>query len=225
MANPTAAMSLAGGDGVPLNAIVLRGGMIVDGTGRPPYDGDVLIQHGRVAATGALVPRAVPRAREVDVRGKIVAPCWIDVTGNLDSTTRWQEWTVSTSTGGSGGVGTFALGSSSSEAARAAVRSWVRDRELKPEQELALAVRAHTRDPARACGMLDRGTLEVNMRADVNVIAIPGLVSLASAPVLRPSQLLRWVRRALRTPQSVITQVRAFTCQGRIVVSVSIGAG
>jgi N-acyl-D-aspartate/D-glutamate deacylase len=46
----------------------------------------------------------------------------------------------------------------------------VRDRERGKRFKLEQAVRMHTRDTARCVGLEDRGTIEVGMKADINVI-------------------------------------------------------
>jgi N-acyl-D-amino-acid deacylase len=56
---------------------ILRGGAVIDGSGRPRRRADVAIADDRIAAVGA-VDRAAG-AREIDVSGKIVAPGFIDV--------------------------------------------------------------------------------------------------------------------------------------------------
>src|SRR5436189_141829 len=56
---------------------ILRGGEVIDGTGRPRRRADIAIAGDRVAAVGAVDKAA--GAREVDVSGKIVAPGFIDV--------------------------------------------------------------------------------------------------------------------------------------------------
>src|SRR5215210_474662 len=58
--------------------VILRGGTVVDGTGRPRYPADVAIHGDRIAAIGPGLAR-VTDAREIDVSGKIVAPGFIDV--------------------------------------------------------------------------------------------------------------------------------------------------
>ena len=57
--------------------LILRGGEVIDGTGRPRWRADVAIAGDRVAAVGTV--DRVEAAREVDVSGKIVAPGFIDV--------------------------------------------------------------------------------------------------------------------------------------------------
>jgi N-acyl-D-amino-acid deacylase len=56
---------------------ILRGGMVIDGTGARRFPADVAISGDRIAALGE-VPQSA-RAREIDVSGKIVAPGFIDV--------------------------------------------------------------------------------------------------------------------------------------------------
>ena len=58
--------------------MILRGGTVIDGTGRPRYPADVAITGDRIAAIGRALPKATG-AREIDVSGKIVAPGFIDV--------------------------------------------------------------------------------------------------------------------------------------------------
>jgi N-acyl-D-aspartate/D-glutamate deacylase len=47
---------------------------------------------------------------------------------------------------------------------------WARDRTRGPKLPLAYVVRKQTRDTARLYGMTDRGTIEVGMKADLNLI-------------------------------------------------------
>src|SRR5215510_16019578 len=56
---------------------ILRGGDVIDGTGRPRRRADVAIGADRITAIGEI--DRVAGAREVDVSGKIVAPGFIDV--------------------------------------------------------------------------------------------------------------------------------------------------
>lgn len=58
--------------------LILRGGTVVDGTGRPGTPADVAIAGDRIAAIGQGLAK-MTGAREVDVSGKIVAPGFIDV--------------------------------------------------------------------------------------------------------------------------------------------------
>ena len=49
---------------------------------------------------------------------------------------------------------------------------WARDRTRGDIMPLELLVKLNSRDPARMYGWTDRGTLEVGMRADINVIDV-----------------------------------------------------
>jgi dihydroorotase/N-acyl-D-amino-acid deacylase len=64
--------------------IVITTGHIVDGTGSPWYSGDVGIRDGRIAAIGSL--SAAPRKRTIDAAGRVVAPGFIDMLGQSETT-------------------------------------------------------------------------------------------------------------------------------------------
>ena len=56
---------------------------------------------------------------------------------------------------------------------------FVRDRERGKRFPLERAVKMHTHDTARCVGLEDRGTLEVGMKADINIIDFENLRLLA----------------------------------------------
>ncbi len=64
--------------------VVITNGHIIDGTGSPWYSGDVGIRDGKVAAIGNL--SAAPRKRTIDAAGKVVAPGFIDMLGQSETT-------------------------------------------------------------------------------------------------------------------------------------------
>jgi dihydroorotase/N-acyl-D-amino-acid deacylase len=64
--------------------IVIRNGHIVDGTGSPWYSGDIGIRHGRIAAIGNLSGASAKRT--IDARGMVVAPGFIDMLGQSETT-------------------------------------------------------------------------------------------------------------------------------------------
>ena len=66
----------------PAYDLVLRGGRIVDGTGNPWFVGDVAIRGDKIAAVGR-VPAGMAR-REIDARGLVVAPGFIDIHSHSD---------------------------------------------------------------------------------------------------------------------------------------------
>ena len=70
-----------------MHDLVVRGGTIVDGTGRERFTGDVAIEHGRIVAVGSV---AESGRRELDARGSIVAPGWVDVHTHYDGQVTWD---------------------------------------------------------------------------------------------------------------------------------------
>ncbi len=64
--------------------VVITNGHIIDGTGSPWYSGDIGIRAGRIAAIGNL--SAAARKRTVDAKSKVVAPGFIDMLGQSETT-------------------------------------------------------------------------------------------------------------------------------------------
>lgn len=64
--------------------LVITNGHIIDGTGSPWYSGDVGIRNGRIAAIGNLSESA--RKRTIDAHGQVVAPGFIDMLGQSETT-------------------------------------------------------------------------------------------------------------------------------------------
>lgn len=61
--------------------VIIAGGRIVDGTGKPAFAADVAIKDGRIAKIGAVTGTATTR---LDARGLVVAPGFIDVHTHSD---------------------------------------------------------------------------------------------------------------------------------------------
>lgn len=76
-----AAVLIAAGAGAADFDLVIAGGRVVDGTGRPAFVGDVAIKDGRVAQVGAVTGTAAAR---IDARGRVVAPGFIDAHTHSD---------------------------------------------------------------------------------------------------------------------------------------------
>ncbi len=67
--------------------LVVRGALVVDGTGREPVHGDVAVNDGRIAAVGRVPERGT---REIDGAGLAVAPGFIDVHTHYDCQLFWD---------------------------------------------------------------------------------------------------------------------------------------
>ena len=68
--------------------VVIRDGLIVDGSGGEPYAGDVAVQGGRIAAVGRVQGRG---AEEIDARGLIVTPGFVDIHTHYDGQAIWSD--------------------------------------------------------------------------------------------------------------------------------------
>jgi N-acyl-D-amino-acid deacylase len=66
---------------------------IVDGTGAPERRGAVAVRDGKIAAAGPDMPRSAAGdgAREIDARGQVVAPGFIDVHTHFDPQICWDR--------------------------------------------------------------------------------------------------------------------------------------
>jgi N-acyl-D-aspartate/D-glutamate deacylase len=64
--------------------ILIRGGLVIDGSGRPGEIGDVAVRDGRVAALGQSLPES--GAKVIDAAGLVVAPGFIDIKTHSDFT-------------------------------------------------------------------------------------------------------------------------------------------
>ena len=62
--------------------IIIRNGQVIDGSGRPGYKADVAIKNDRIALIGKL--RGAKAKREIDARGQVVAPGFLDMLGQSE---------------------------------------------------------------------------------------------------------------------------------------------
>jgi N-acyl-D-aspartate/D-glutamate deacylase len=69
--------------------LVIRGGTVMDGTGRPAVEADVAIADGRIAAIGPKLD--AKGAEEIDARGKLVTPGFVDIHTHYDGQAVWDS--------------------------------------------------------------------------------------------------------------------------------------
>lgn len=67
--------------------VIVRGGLLVDGSGKPGYKGDIAIQDGRIVVVGQVQGEA---RQVVDAEGRVVAPGFIDPHTHFDVQLLWD---------------------------------------------------------------------------------------------------------------------------------------
>ncbi len=68
--------------------LVVRGGLVVDGTGEDPRRADVAVSGGRIASIGS----DLTGRRVVDAAGALVVPGFIDIHTHYDPQATWDPW-------------------------------------------------------------------------------------------------------------------------------------
>ena len=68
--------------------LVIRNGTVVDGTGADPVAGDVAVSGGRITHVGTVSGAG---AEEIDARGKIVTPGFVDIHTHYDGQAVWDS--------------------------------------------------------------------------------------------------------------------------------------
>jgi N-acyl-D-amino-acid deacylase len=68
--------------------LVVRNGTVVDGTGGAPFEGDIAIADGRIAAIGKIDGRGKD---EIDAKGLLVTPGFVDIHTHYDGQVIWSD--------------------------------------------------------------------------------------------------------------------------------------
>ena len=77
--------------------LVIRGGLVVDGTGSPPFEADVGIAGSRIVSVGRI---AKCGADEIDARGLLVTPGFVDPHTHYDAQVMWSNHLTPSSNNG-----------------------------------------------------------------------------------------------------------------------------
>ncbi|MEZ5816921.1 MAG: amidohydrolase family protein [Hyphomicrobiaceae bacterium] len=67
---------------------VIKGGTIVDGSGKPGFTGDVALKDGKISQVGG---KAGAAKREIAADGLLVTPGWVDVHTHYDGQATWDS--------------------------------------------------------------------------------------------------------------------------------------
>ena len=72
-----------------MHDLVIRNGTVIDGTGAPAREADVAIDGDRIAAVGKVAARG---REEVEAKGKMVTPGFVDVHTHFDGQVTWDPY-------------------------------------------------------------------------------------------------------------------------------------
>ena len=67
--------------------LIVRGGTVVDGSGEPSFVGDIAVNDGVIVAVGDVAGEA---KSEIDAKGLLVTPGWVDVHTHYDGQATWD---------------------------------------------------------------------------------------------------------------------------------------
>src|SRR5258705_7660563 len=68
--------------------LVIRGGSIADGLGGELFEADVAVSDGRIVEVGRVLSKGT---EEIDARGKLIAPGFVDVHTHYDGQVTWSQ--------------------------------------------------------------------------------------------------------------------------------------
>ena len=68
--------------------LIIRNGTVVDGTGADPFEADVAIDGGKIVAVGEVAGRGI---EEIDARGLLVTPGFVDPHTHYDGQATWSS--------------------------------------------------------------------------------------------------------------------------------------
>jgi Amidohydrolase family len=69
--------------------LIIRGGTVFDGTGGAPFEADIAVENGRIAAVGRCDG---PAAELIEAKGKMVTPGFVDIHTHYDGQLIWSPF-------------------------------------------------------------------------------------------------------------------------------------
>jgi N-acyl-D-aspartate/D-glutamate deacylase len=84
--------------------LIIRGGTVADGRGSPLVEADIAVDNGRISAVGKVSDSG---REEIDARGHLVAPGFVDIHSHYDAQAMWDDRLLSS---GWHGVTTTVMG-------------------------------------------------------------------------------------------------------------------
>ena len=69
--------------------LIIRNGKIIDGSGKKPFFGDIAIDDGKITAVGQIES---PGKEELDAKGNLVTPGWVDIHTHYDGQVSWDPY-------------------------------------------------------------------------------------------------------------------------------------
>ena len=72
-----------------MHDLVIRNGTIVDGSGNESFRGDIAIDDDRITKVGEIINKG---KREIDAKGKLVTPGWVDIHTHYDGQVCWDPY-------------------------------------------------------------------------------------------------------------------------------------
>ncbi len=72
-----------------MHDLVIRNGLLVDGSGTPGRHGDLAIDGDRITEVGGEAGRG---HHEIDAGGRLVTPGWVDIHTHYDAQVSWDPW-------------------------------------------------------------------------------------------------------------------------------------
>ena len=78
--------------------LIIRNGLVVDGTGAPAKHADVAIKDGKILAVGESLDFSAQKT--IDASGRLVTPGWVDIHTHFDGQILWDPYVTPASNNG-----------------------------------------------------------------------------------------------------------------------------